>query len=78
VKNDILRKFRCIDGAPLIALPNQRRLFGGRDLNGAIWIQIEGCPRITMPPKQAVEFAIGLLSAGGVQLEECDVDNLLK
>lgn len=76
--NDVLRKFRRNSGMPIVAMPGQRRILGGKDFNGAIWIQIEGQDRITMPPKQALEFGIGLLRACGVQLEECDVDNLLK
>lgn len=76
--NDVLRKFRRNNGVPVIELPNQRRILGGKDLNGAIWIQIEGAPRVTMPPKQAIELSIGILRACGIQLEECDVDNLLK
>lgn len=76
--NEVLRKFRRNNGLPIIELPNQRRVLGGKDLNGGIWIQIEGGPRITMPPKQALEFAVGMLRACGVQLEECDVDNLLR
>lgn len=76
--SDPLRKFRRDLGLPIIALPGQRRIMGGKDMNGAVWIGIEGQDRITMPPRQAIEFAIGVLRACGIQLEECDVDNLLK
>ncbi len=75
--NNLLRKFRRDLGVPMIQLPGQRRLMGGKDLNGAIWVQIEGCDRITMPPKTAVEFAIGLLKAAGIQLEEVNTDELV-
>lgn len=78
--NDLVKarqKFRRDLGLPVIQLPGQRRLFGGKDLNGGVWVQIEGQDRITMPPKQAIEFAIGLLKACGIQLEEVNTDSLL-
>lgn len=78
--NDLVKarnKFRRDLGVPLIQLPGQRRLMGGKDLNGAIWVQVEGGDRITMPPKQAIEFAIGLLKAAGIQLEEVNTDDLV-
>jgi hypothetical protein len=75
--SDVLRKFRRDLGVPLIQLPGQRRLLGGKDLNGSIWVQIEGQDRITMPPKQAIEFAIGLLKAAGIQLEQVNTDELV-
>lgn len=78
--NDLVKarqKFRRALGQPIIQLPGQRRLFGGKDLNGGVWVQIEGQDRITMPPKQAIEFAIGLLKACGVQLEEANASELL-
>lgn len=75
--SDAIRKFRRDLGVPLIQLPGQRRLMGGKDLNGSIWVQIEGQDRITMPPKQAVEFAIGLLKAAGIHLEEVNMDELV-
>lgn len=71
------QKFRRDTGNPIIQLPGQRRLFGGKDLNGGVWVQIEGQDRITMPPKQAVEFAVGLLRACGIHLEEVNTDELL-
>lgn len=74
--SDTLRKFRRDLGVPKIQLPGQRGLMGGKDLNGAIWVQIEGCPRITMPPKTAIEFAVGLLKAAGIHLEEVNTDEL--
>ena len=75
--NDVIRKFRRNLGLPVIRLPNQRGIMGGKDLNGAVWIQIEGCDRITLPPKQAVEFAVGMLKACGIQLEEVKMDELV-
>ena len=78
--NDLVKarqKFRRDLGQPIIQLPGQRRLFGGKDLNGGVWVQIEGQDRITMPPKQAIEFAIGLLKACGVQLEEANANELM-
>lgn len=70
-------KFRRQLGTPIIQLPGQRRLMGGKDMNGAVWVQIEGQDRITMPPQQAIEFAIGLLKACGIQLEQTNVTELL-
>lgn len=78
--NDLVKarqQFRRDLGLPTIQLPGQRRLLGGKDLNGAVWVQIEGQDRITMPPKQAIEFAMGLLKACGIQLEEVNANELL-
>ncbi len=72
-----MRKFRTDLGLPVIALPGQRRIMGGKDLNGAVWIQIEGRERITMPPRAAVEFAVGILKACGIELQEVNVDELI-
>jgi len=71
------RSFRRNLGLPVIQLPGQRRLMGGKDLNGSVWVQIEGQDRITMPPKQAIEFAVGLLKACGIQLEQVNADDLV-
>lgn len=71
------KKFRRALGVPIIQLPGQRRLMGGKDLNGSVWVQIEGQDRITMPPKQAIEFAVGLLKACGIHLEQVNTDDLV-
>lgn len=75
--NSVMRKFRTHLGLPVIQLPGQRRLMGGKDLNGAVWVQIDGQDRITLPPRQAVEFAVGMLKACGIELQEVNVDELI-
>jgi len=55
---------------PTLMLPNQRRLMGGRNLDGSFWIQIEGSgERVVMPPQQAMEMAVSILRSLGWQIE---------
>lgn len=55
---------------PMIQLPGQVHMTGGRNLDGSVWISIEGRGQITMPPKQAMEMALGILRTLGITIEE--------
>lgn len=55
---------------PTVMLPGERRMRGGKNLDGSFWIEIDGQGRLTMPPAQAMQMAIGILRAYGYAIEE--------
>lgn len=53
---------------PGILLPNTRRLRGGKNLDGSLWLEMDGGERINMPPAAAFEMACGILKALGCEV----------
>jgi hypothetical protein len=52
-----------------IILPGERRMKGGRSLNGGIWLDIDGKGRIELSPDQAIQLATGILRNLGMAVE---------
>jgi hypothetical protein len=52
-----------------IVLPGERRMTGGRSLNGGVWLDIDGRGRIELSPQQGLELATGMLRALGINVE---------
>lgn len=52
-----------------LLLPGERRMVGGRNLDGGVWLDIDGRGRITLRPEQALALAQGLLNALGYRME---------
>lgn len=55
--------------APRLILPNQRKVSGGKNLDGSYWLEIEGSPRVSLTPQQIYDISIGFLRALGFALE---------
>lgn len=53
---------------PALQLPDQRRLTGGKNLDGSFWIEIEGQGRVTMPPAHCLQMCVGFLRAMGIEV----------
>jgi hypothetical protein len=52
-----------------LVLPQDRRIKGGRNLDGGIWLDIDGRGRLDIRPDQAFQLAKGILHALGVNVE---------
>jgi hypothetical protein len=52
-----------------IILPGERRMTGGKSLNGGVWLDIDGRGRIELSPDQGLELATGLLRALGINIQ---------
>lgn len=52
-----------------VKLLNQRRLTGGKNLDGSFWIEIEGQGRVTLSPQQVFDMSTGFLRAIGYTLD---------
>ena len=46
-----------------------RPMRGGRNLDGSLWMQVDGRDRITMAPREAFEVARNLLTMLGIQVD---------
>jgi hypothetical protein len=55
---------------PELLIPNQRRLLGGKNLDGGMWFEFEGIEgRLNMSPQQAFDMAVNILKTIGVDME---------
>lgn len=52
-----------------IVLPGERRMKGGRSLNGGVWLELDGHGRIELSPDQALQLATGILRNIGINIE---------
>jgi hypothetical protein len=52
-----------------IILPGERRMTGGKSLNGGVWLDIDGRGRIEMSPDQALSLAVGIMKNLGIEFE---------
>ena len=51
-----------------IILPGERRMRGGKSLNGGIWLEFDD-KRIEMSPDQALQLVGGILKNLGIEIE---------
>lgn len=51
-----------------LQLLNQRRLTGGKNLDGSFWIEIEGQGRVQLSPQQVLDMSVGFLRALGLDV----------
>lgn len=54
---------------PSVGLAQQRRLTGGKNLDGSFWIEIEGQGRVMLSPQQMFGICTGFLRAMGIELQ---------
>jgi hypothetical protein len=52
-----------------IVLPGERRMRGGKSLNGGIWLDLDGKGRIELSPDQALQLAAGIFKNLGIEIE---------
>ncbi len=52
-----------------IVLPGERRMRGGRNLDGRVYLDFDGHDRINIKPDQAFRLASGILRILGVNVE---------
>lgn len=52
-----------------VLLPGERRMVGGRDLDGGIWLDFDGKGRVNLRPDQALSLAHGIMRALGYTIE---------
>lgn len=52
-----------------LLLPDQRRIFAGKSLNGGVFLEIEGAGRMELSRPMTIEIAKGLLKAVDIDLE---------
>ncbi len=55
-----------IKGLPTL---NQRRLTGGKNLDGSFFIEIEGSGRVVLSPQQVLDMCMGYLRELGINIE---------
>jgi hypothetical protein len=54
---------------PLVRAIDQRQLTVGKDLNGCVWLEIEGGPRITLTPDKAFKIADAMFKLVGIEMD---------
>ena len=52
-----------------VQLLNQRRLTGGKNLDGSFWIEIEGQGRVVLSPQQVLDMSVGFMRALGINID---------
>lgn len=52
-----------------LVLPGERRMTGGKSLNGGIWLDLDGRGRIELSPDQAFQLAVGIFKNLDIDME---------